>query len=80
MCMPSSFLGSRKTALLRIGNLKGPVVDLYEISLVDKVLQAIRTCECDGGVEGGVSSSSDDEKESEQEEVSEIREGVRETG
>lgn len=51
-----------------------------EIALVDKVLQPIRTCECDGGVDGGVSSSSDDEKESAQEEVSEIREGVRETG
>ena len=51
-----------------------------EIVLVSKVLRAIRTCECDGGVEGGVSSSSDEEKESEEEEESETREGVRETG
>ena len=56
------------------------MLDFDEIVLVGTVLQAIRTCECDGGVDGGVSSSSDDEKESLQEEVSEIREGVRETG
>ena len=77
--MPSPFLGSGKTALVNIGNLKGPVV-FDEKALVGKELQAIRTCECDGGVEGGVSSSSDDEKESEQEEVSEMKEGMRETG
>ena len=75
--MPSPFLGS---ALVSIGNLKDPVVlDFDDIALVGKVLQAIRMCECDGGVEGGVSSSSDDEKES-AEEVSEMREGVREIG
>ena len=56
------------------------MLDFDEITLVGKVLQVIRTCECDGGVEGGVSSSSEDEKESAQEEVSEMREGVRETG
>ena len=79
--MPSPFLGLGKTALVSIGNLKDPVVsDFDEIALVGKVLQVIRTFECDGGVEGGVSSSSDDEKESAQEEVSEMREGVRETG
>jgi hypothetical protein len=77
--MPSPFLGSGKTALVSLGNLK-VVLDLDEIALVGKVLQAIRTCECDGGVDGGVSSSSDDEKESAQEEVSEMREGVREIG
>jgi hypothetical protein len=79
MCMPFPFLDSGKTALVRIGNLKVPV-DFDEIALVGKVLQATRTCECDGGVEGGVSSSSDDEKESAEEEESEMREGVRETG
>ena len=79
--MLSPFLGSGKTALVNFGNLKGPVVlDFEEIALVGRVLQAIRTYECDGGVEGGVSSSSDDEKESAQEEVSEMREGVRERG
>ena len=79
--MPSPFLWSGKTALVSIGDLEDPVVlDIDEIVLVGKVLQAVRTCECDGGVEGGVSSSSDDEKESPQEEVSEMREGVRETG
>ena len=77
--MPSPFLGSGKTALVSLGNLK-VVLDLDEIALVGKVLQAIRMCGCDGGVEGGVSSSSDDEKESAQEEVSEMREGVREIG
>lgn len=79
MCAPCPFLGPGKTAFVSIGNLK-VVLDFDEIALVGKVLQAIRTCECDGGVEGGVSSSSDDEKESELEEVSEMKEGVRETG
>ena len=66
---------------MNTGNLKGPaVLDFDDIVLVGKVLRAIRTGECDGGVEGGVSSSSDDEKESAQEEVSEMREGVREIG
>ena len=77
--MPSPFLASGKTALVSLGNLK-VVSDFDEIALVGTVLQAIRTCECDGGVEGGVSSSSDDEKESAEEEVSEMREGVREIG
>jgi hypothetical protein len=74
------FLGTGKSALVNIANPKGLVLGFDEITLVDKALQAMRACECDGGVEGGVSSSSDDEKESEQEEVSEVREGVRETG
>ena len=77
--MPSPFLWSGKSALESFGNLK-VVLNFDEIALVGRVLQAIRTCECDGGVEGGVSSSSDDEKESAQEEVSEMRDGVRETG
>ena len=75
------FLGSGKPALVNIGNPKDLLVlGFDEITLVGEALQAIRACECDGGVEGGVSSSSDDEKESEQEEVSKVREGVRETG
>ena len=77
--MPSPILGSGKTALVSLGSLK-VVLDFEDIALVGKVLQAIRTCECDGGVEGGVSSSSDDERESAQEEVSEMSEGVREMG
>ena len=81
MCTPSPFLGSGKTALASIGNPKDPVVlNFDEMALAGKVLQVMRTCECDGGVEGGVSSSSDDEKESAEEEESETREGVRETG
>lgn len=77
--MPSPLLGSGKTAL--VNNPKGPaVLDFDEIAVVGKAPQAIRTCDCGGGVEGGVSSSSDDEKESAQEEVSEMREGVREIG
>ena len=64
---------------MSFGNLK-VVLNFDEIALVGKVLQVIRTCECDGGVEGGVSSSSDDEKESAEEEVSDMREGVREIG
>ena len=42
------------------------------------VLQEVKSCECEGGVEGGVSNSSDDERGSAHEEVSETREGVRE--
>ena len=77
MCMPF-FLGSGKLALVIIGNLYDLLVlGFDEITLVGKALQAIRACECGGGVEGGVSSSSE---ESEQEEVSKVREGVRETG
>ena len=71
------FLGSGKLALVNIGNLNDLVLGFDEITLVGKALQAIRACECDGGVEGGVSSSSE---ESEQEEVSKVREGMRETG
>ena len=72
------FLGSGKPALVNIGNPNDLLVlGFDEITLVGKALQAMRACECDGGVEGGVSSSSE---ESEQEEVSKVREGVRETG
>ena len=72
------FLGSGKPALVDIGNPKDLlVVGFDEITLVGEALQAKRACECDGGVEGGVSSSSE---ESEQEEVSKVREGVREIG
>jgi len=39
-----------------------------------------RACKEDGGLEGGVSSSSDDEADSIPEELSETREGVRDTG
>ena len=73
------FLGPGKSAFLRIGSPKGPIVlDFDEVTIVGEALDAIRAGECDGGVEGGVSSSSDDEGESAQEEVSEMREGVRE--
>ena len=54
-------------------------MDFDEVTIAGEALHAIRG-ECDGGVEGGVSSSSDDERESAQEEVSEMREGVREIG
>ena len=74
--MPSPFLASGESALGSLGRRK-VVLNFDEMALVGKVQQAIRTCECDGGVEGGVSSSSDDSAE---EEVSEMREGVRETG
>jgi hypothetical protein len=71
------FLGSGKPALVNIGNPNDLLVlGFDEITLVGKALQAIRACECDGGVEGGVLSSS----ESEQEEVSKVKEGVRESG
>jgi len=79
--IPFPFLGRRKSGVARIGNPKGPfVLDFDEVTAVGEALRAIRAGECDGGVEGGVSSSSDDERESEQEEVSEMREGVREIG
>jgi len=55
-------------------------LDFDEVTIVGEALDAIRAGECDGGVEGGVSSSSDEETESAQEEVSEIREGVRKIG
>jgi len=75
------FLGPGKSAFLRIGSPKGPIVlDFDEVTIVGEALDAIRAGECDGGVEGGVSSSSDEETESAQEEVSEIREGVRKIG
>ena len=70
------FLGSGNPALVNIGNPNGLVLGFDEITLVGKALQVMRACECDGGVEGGVLSSS----ESEQEEVSKVREGVRESG
>ena len=71
------FLGLGQPALVNIGNPNDLVLGFDEITLVGKALQATRACECDGGVVGGVSSSSE---ESEQEEVSKVREGVRETG
>lgn len=51
MCMPFPFLDSGKTVLVSFGGLKVPV-DFEEIALVGRVSQAMRTCECDGGVEG----------------------------
>lgn len=75
-----SLLGRGKSGFLRIGNPKGRfILDFDEVTVVGEALHAIKG-ECDGGVEGGVSSSSDDERESAQEEVSELREGVREIG
>jgi hypothetical protein len=55
-------------------------LDFDEVAVVGEALHAIRAGKCDGGVEGGVSSSSDDEGESAQEDVSEMREGMREIG
>jgi hypothetical protein len=52
--------------------------DFDEITLVTRALQEVKSSECEGGVEGGVSDSSDDEGVSAHEEVSETREGVRE--
>jgi len=78
--IPFPLLG-RRSGFARIGNPKGPfVLDFDEVTVVGEALHAMRAGECDGGVEGGVSSSSDDERESAQEEVSEVREGVREIG
>ena len=48
------------------------------MSPVTIALQEAKSCGCDGGVEGGVSNSSDDERGSAHEDVSETREGVRE--
>jgi hypothetical protein len=80
MQMPSPLLGREKSGFVCIGNPKGPfVLDFDEVTIVGEALHAING-ECDGGVEGGVSSSSDDEGESAQEEVSEMREGGREIG
>ena len=53
-------------------------LDFDEMALVTKALQGVKSTECEGGVEGGVSNSSDDESVSAHEEVSETREGVRE--
>ena len=62
-----------------IDNPKGLVeLDFDEMTLVTKALQEVKSSEYEGGVEGGVSNSSDDESVSAHEEVSEIREGVRE--
>ena len=52
-------------------------MDFDEMTLVSKASQEVKSCECGGGVEGGVSNSSD-ERGSAHEEVSETREGVRE--
>jgi hypothetical protein len=54
-------------------------LDFDEITLATDALRAEKPRECEGGVEGGESNSSDDDKESAHEEVSEMREGVRET-
>jgi len=53
-------------------------LDFDEMAPVTKALQEVKSCRCEGGVEGGVSNSSDDERGSAHEEVSETREGVRE--
>jgi hypothetical protein len=78
MRIPSPFLGPGKSAFVLIGNPKGPIA--FDFDEFDNALHEIRASECDGGVDGGVSSSSDDERDSTQEEVSEMREGVREIG
>ena len=80
MRIPSPFLGR---GFVRIGNPEGPfafVLDFDEVTIVGEALHAITSGGCDGGVEGGVSSPSDDEGEPAQEELSEVREGVREIG
>jgi hypothetical protein len=76
MCMPFPLLG---LAFATIGNPNGPLRLDFELTFAAKALQAVRPCEYEGGVEGGVSNSSDDERGSADEEVSETREGVRET-
>jgi hypothetical protein len=76
MCTPFPLLGS---AFATIGNPNGPLRLDFELTFAAKALQAARPCEYEGGVEGGVSNSSDDERGSADEEVSETREGVRET-
>jgi hypothetical protein len=77
--MPSPLLGRGKSEFIRIGNLKGPIVlGFDEVTVVSEascVNNVIRAGKCDGEVEGGVSSSSDDEGGSAQEEVSEMRRG-----
>jgi hypothetical protein len=74
--MPFPLLG---LAFATIGNPNGPLRLDFELTFAAKALQAVRPCEYEGGVEGGVSNSSDDERGSADEEVSETREGVRET-
>ena len=79
MCTPAPFLRSEQSIFASIGNPKGLVeLDFDEMTLVTKALQEVKSSECEGGVEGGVSNSSDDESVSAHEEVSETREGVRE--
>ena len=80
MRIPSPLLGRGKSGFVSIGKPKDSfVLDFDEVIVVDEVLHAIRGG-CDRGVEGGVSSSSEDVRESVQEEASELREGVREIG
>ena len=79
MCRLFPFLRSEQSTFASIGNPKGLVeLDFDEMTLVTKALEEIKSSEYEGGVEGGVSNSSDDERVSAHEEVSEIREGVRE--
>jgi len=79
MCIPFPFLRSELSTFASIGNPKGLVgFDFDEMVPVTKALQEVNSCGCEGGVEGGVSNSSDDERGSAHEEVSETREGVRE--
>ena len=79
MRIPFPFLRSEQSTFASIGNPKGLVeLDFDEMTLVTKALQESLLSECEGGVEGGVSNSSDDESGSAHEEVSETREGVRE--
>ena len=79
MCILFPFLRSEQSTFASIGNPKGLVkLDFDEMTLVTKALQEVKSSECEGGVEGGVSNSSDDEIVSAHEEVSETREGVRE--
>ena len=79
MRIPFPFPRSEQSTFASIGNPKGLVdLDFDEITLVTKALQEVKSSECEGGVEGGVSNSSDDESVSAHEEVSETREGVRE--
>ena len=81
MRISSPFLGR---GFVRIDNPEGSfafVLDFDEVTIIGEALHAITADECDGGDEGGVSSPSDnDEGEPAQEELSEVREGVREIG
>ena len=79
ICLPFPFLRLEQSTFESIENPKGLVeLDFDEMTLVSKALQEVKSSECEGGVEGGVSNSSDDESVSAHEEVSETREGVRE--